>query len=108
MKLTYKYSDQLSDIKQHMDSIMIPMPGQCLIQQTYDLQSDLITLKNKYQMKYKELMNRTFKITKHNLSKEFVDNNSILIMQFNMLADGLSTSYSYYFVYLFFYLISLL
>eukprot|EP01083_Nonionella_stella_P284967 970052_1 len=68
------------------------LPGQCLINQTFDLEKDLNALKDKYKNKYKELLKRNI-IDKSNNDCKVSEENSIKVMQFNMLADGLSTAY---------------
>eukprot|EP01084_Bolivina_argentea_P231761 390738_1 len=66
------------------------LPGECSIKQTFNLEKDLSTLKQKYANKYKPLLSRNMISIK---SENNIKENCINIMQFNMLADGLSTAY---------------
>eukprot|EP01084_Bolivina_argentea_P079838 144725_1 len=69
------------------------LPGQCLIEQTFDLQKDLESLRSKYPDQFKALLKREMVSVKTDREMQNIEQNSIVVMQFNMLADGLSTSY---------------
>eukprot|EP01084_Bolivina_argentea_P270082 459166_1 len=73
----------------------LPLPGQCLIKCTGNLQKDLSTLKQRFG-KYEELMDREMIETKNNdIDSDYdIESNSITVMQFNLLADGLCCAYS--------------
>ena len=83
-------------------------PQNTLDPTTYDVEQDLKTLKQMYQREYCELLPRkTFKtVFSDQFKNEYIESNSFRVLQFNMLADGLSGAYCY--VPLFFFLLSFL
>ena len=81
------------DEKKNGDDAYLPLPGSCLIKRTFDLKKDLMTLKEKYKGRYKELLQREWRV----INKDLYENGGddvMKIMQFNMLADGLSEAYT--------------
>ena len=69
------------------------LPGQCLIEQTFDLEKDLKALQDKYPDQYKPLLKREIK----SVSKQGSDSkNSIKIMQFKLII------YIYIYIYIIF------
>jgi len=70
------------------------LPGQCLIEQTFDLSQDLEALRARFP-KYQDLVDRQLLSagSEHQSPSITTPGPTIKVMQFNMLADGLSTAY---------------
>lgn len=93
-KETRKESQQQiepNDIDEKANASSLPLPGQCSIKQTFILSKDLDTLKTEYYPKYKQLIPRSLNIINQDLYNR---KDGFSVMQFNMLADGLSGAYS--------------
>eukprot|EP01084_Bolivina_argentea_P106373 190370_1 len=74
---------------------LLPLPGTSLIDNTFDLQKDLQILQAKYKKTYQPLLERKMiEIQTDKVNKTDIKANSITLMQFNMLADGLSNGYT--------------
>jgi len=87
-------SEQDDEKKSQEIANELPLPGQCDIDCTFNLQTDLETLKKRHSQ-YQELMPRDFVDVKCNdVSADDIKSSSISVMQFNMLADGLCGAYS--------------
>eukprot|EP01083_Nonionella_stella_P223784 797171_1 len=74
-------------LRSAMRNTALPLPGQVLVELTFDLKNDLEMLKAKYGDKYQELLPRAMM----NMAD---GDHTISVMQFNVLADGLSGAYS--------------
>ena len=79
-----------NDIDEKANASSLPLPGQCSIKQTFILSKDLDTLKTEYS-KYEQLIPRSLNIINQDLYNR---KDGFSVMQFNMLADGLSGAYS--------------
>eukprot|EP01084_Bolivina_argentea_P218941 371434_1 len=66
------------------------LPNQSVANQTFDLRKDALALRKEYADKYRELLPRAF-----NIYRTYEESNDgVSVMQFNMLADGLSEAYT--------------
>ena len=88
-----RYKENKEEEIKYADNLPLPLPGKCMIKRTFDLQQDLNALKEKYTEEYEELLAREWKIINQDLYDQGGEN-QFTIMQFNMLADGLSGAYS--------------
>lgn len=82
-------TNEETDAKTEESSIsQLPLPGQCDIKCTYDLMTDLQTLKTKYGDKYQELIHREFVDVKcDNVNADTIASRSITVMQFKLSMD---------------------
>jgi len=70
-------------------------PGVCNLTRTNNLKEDLKELQQIYQQQYQPLLQREFEIIQRsNISQVTRNQNTMTIMQFNMLADGLTGAYT--------------
>lgn len=76
------------------DTKKFKQPGVCDLQRTLNLNEDLKLLQQKYPQ-YKPLISRTWiNILPQDMSQPQNEQNTMTIMQFNMLADGLTGAYT--------------